>query len=131
MENERATYAKSPVECYQLIKDEKNIDILFDLENAFFEGYGIFDSYEKSKSRIKYIHLRDFNIKNNEYAHLGEGNLEIEKFMKKLVEDKYDGILSIETHLPMNGWNKTKIELFIESITNLKEIIKKLNIRIE
>ena len=88
MENERATFAKSPVQCYELIKNENNIDILFDLENAFFEGYEIFDAYEKSKNRINY------------------------------------------THLPMNGWNKSKRELFIESFKNLKEIINKLNIEI-
>lgn len=130
MENERATFAKSPVQCYELIKNENNIDILFDLENAFFEGYEIFDAYEKSKNRINYIHLRDFNVKTNEYAHLGMGNLEIEKFMKKLVDDNYNGIISVETHLPMNGWNKSKRELFIESFKNLKEIINKLNIEI-
>ena len=130
MENERATFAKSPVQCYELIKNENNIDILFDLENAFFEGYEIFDAYEKSKNRINYIHLRDFNVKTNEYAHLGMGDLEIEKFMKKLVDDNYNGIISVETHLPMNGWNKSKRELFIESFKNLKEIINKLNIEI-
>ena len=130
MENERATFAKSPVQCYELIKNENNIDILFDLENAFFEGYEIFDAYEKSKNRINYIHLRDFNVKTNEYAHLGMGDLEIEKFMKKLVADNYNGIISVETHLPMNGWNKSKRELFIESFKNLKEIINKLNIEI-
>ena len=131
MENERATFAKSPVQCYELIKNENNIDILFDLENAFFEGYEIFDAYEKSKNRINYIHLRDFNVKTNEYAHLGMGDLEIEKFMKKLVDDNYNGIISVETHLPMNGWNKSKRELFIESFKNLKEIMNKLNIEIE
>lgn len=130
MENERATFAKSPVQCYELIKNENNIDILFDLENAFFEGYEIFDAYDKSKNRINYIHLRDFNVKTNEYAHLGMGDLEIEKFMKKLVDDNYNGIISVETHLPMNGWNKSKRELFIESFKNLKEIINKLNIEI-
>ena len=131
MENERATFAKSPVQCYELIKNENNIDILFDLENAFFEGYEIFDSYEKSKNRINYIHLRDFNIKTNEYAHLGMGDLEIEKFMEKLVTNNYNGIISVETHLPMNGWNKSKRELFIESFKNLKNIMNKLNIEIE
>ena len=130
MENERATFAKSPVQCYELIKNENNIDILFDLENAFFEGYEIFDAYEKSKNRINYIHLRDFNVKTNEYAYLGMGDLEIEKFMKKLVDDNYNGIISVETHLPMNDWNKSKRELFIESFKNLKEIINKLNIEI-
>ena len=131
MENERATFAKSPVQCYELIKNENNIDILFDLENAFFEGYEIFDAYDKSKNRINYIHLRDFNVKTNEYAHLGMGDLEIEKFMKRLVADNYNGIISVETHLPMNGWNKSKRELFIESFKNLKEIMNKLNIEIE
>lgn len=131
MENERATYAKCPSECLKLIEKEKNIDVLCDLENAFFEGYDIYDSYEKAKQRIKYIHLRDFDIKNNCYACLGKGDFDIEKFLKKLKEDNYNGEISIETHLPMNNSGRTKRELFIDSIKSFYEIIKKLEIEVE
>ena len=131
MENERATYAKSPLECLKLIDEIKGIDILYDIENAFYEGYDIFDSYEKSKSKIVYIHLRDFNIKDNCYAHLGKGDLKLKSFMKLLKNNNYNKIISIETHLPMNNSGETKKELFIKSIKNLYEIINILKIDVE
>ena len=51
MENERKTYAESPVDCFILMQEEKNINIIFDLSNAFLEGYNVFEEYEKSKGR--------------------------------------------------------------------------------
>lgn len=131
MENERKTYAESPVDCLRLIKEEKNIDIIFDLSNAFLEGYDVFDAYEKSKERINYIHLRDFDTKTNKYAHLGQGDIEIEKFMEVLKKDDFDGIISIETHLPMNESGETKQELFLKSIGMFYRILEKLQLEIK
>lgn len=130
MENERKTYAESPVDCLNLMKEEKNIDIIFDLSNAFLEGYNIFDEYEKSKERITYIHLRDFDNSTNKYAHLGQGDIKIEEFMKILKKDGFDGVISIETHLPMNESGETKQELFLKSINLFYGILKKIEIKI-
>lgn len=131
MENERATYAESPVDCLRLINEENNINIIFDLSNAFLEGYDVFEAYEKSKERITYVHLRDFDIKTNKYAHLGQGDIQIEKFMKTLKEDKFNGIISIETHLPMNESGETKQELFLKSINMFYSMSKKLEIEVK
>ena len=131
MENERATYTKSPVDCLNLIKAEKNIHILYDPENAFFEGHDIFKSYQKSKEKIKYIHIRDFNVKLNNYAYPGKGDLKTEEFMKLLKDDNFEGIISIETHLPMNNSGESKRELFLKSMGYFTEIIKKLDINID
>lgn len=131
MENERATFAESPTDCIKLFGNETNIEIVYDLENAFFEGYDIFDSYENAKKKITYIHLRDFNIKENKYEYLGEGDFEIERFLQILKNDKFDGVISIETHLPMNNSGKSKRELFLKSMENFYNIIKKLNINIK
>ena len=118
MENERKTYAESPIDCLKLIKEEKNINIIFDLSNAFLEGYDVFDAYEKAKERINYIHLRDFDTK-------------VEKFMEVLKKDNFDGIISIETHLPMNESGETKQELFLKSIGMFYRILKKLQLEIK
>ena len=131
MENERGTYAKSPEQCLKLINEEKNVNILYDLENAFFEGYDIYDVYEKAKERITYIHLRDFDIKNNCYAHLGKGCFDLEKFLTRLKEDSYNGVISVETHLPMNNSGKGKYELFEESMKNFYNIVEKIKIKVE
>lgn len=130
MENERKTYAESPVDCLNLMKEEKNINIIFDLSNAFLEGYNIFDEYERSKERITYIHLRDFDNSANKYAHLGQGDIKIEEFMKILKKDGFDGVISIETHLPMNESGETKQELFLKSINLFYGILKKIEIKI-
>lgn len=131
MENERATYAKSPTDCLKLIKKLNNVNILYDPENAFFEGYDIYECYDKAKERITYIHLRDFDIKNNCYAYLGKGDFNLKKFMKILKDDNYNGIISIESHLPMNNSGKTKEELFIKSMESFYKIIKELEIIVE
>ena len=130
MENERETFAETPVDCARLIDKEKNISIIYDLSNAFLEGYNVFECYEKSKEKITYIHLRDYDLKNNRYAHLGKGDIKIEKFMEILKRDKFNNIISIETHLPMNNTGETKRELFLESMKYFSEIVKKLNINI-
>ena len=131
MENERKTYAESPVDCLKLIKEEENINIIFDLSNAFLEAYDVFDAYEKSKERINYIHIRDFDIKTNKYAHLGQGDIKIEKFMEVLKRDNFNGVISIETHLPMNESGETKQELFLKSIDMFYDILKKLKIEVK
>lgn len=131
MENERATLAESPVDCARLINDISNINIIYDLSNAFLEKHNVFDCYEKSKEKISYIHLRDYNLKKQEYAHLGEGDIEIKKFMKLLKEDKFDGFISIGTHLPMNDSGETKQELFIKSMDNFYKIVNELKIEIK
>lgn len=131
MENERATWAESPSDCIKLISEENNINILFDPENAYFEGHDIFKSYEKSKQRITYVHIRDFDVSSNNYAHIGKGDLEIEKLLRLLKNDDFNGILSIETHLPMNNTGETKRELFLKSMEYFYEITKKLEIEIE
>lgn len=129
MENERKTYAESPVDCFNLMQEEKNINIIFDLSNAFLEGYNVFEEYEKSKNRITYIHLRDFDNKTNKYAHLGQGDIGIEKFMEIIKRDNFDGVISIETHLPMNESGETKQELFLKSINLFYSILEKLKIK--
>lgn len=130
MENERKTYAESPVDCLNLINEESNINIIFDLSNAFLEGYDVFEVYGKSKERITYVHLRDFDVKSNKYAHLGEGDIKIEKFMKELKKDKFNGTISIETHLPMNESGESKQDLFLKSIEMFYKIAKKLEIEL-
>ena len=130
MENERATLAESPVDCARLIENEDNIAIIYDLSNAFLENYNVFECYEKSKDKITYIHLRDYEKKNKKYAHLGTGDIGIDKFMEILKKDKFDGVISVETHLPMNNSGESKRELFLKSMSFLEKIIKKYNIEI-
>lgn len=131
MENERKTYAETPYDCYKLIENQDNINIIYDLSNSFLEGHDVFEWYEKSKKRITYIHLRDYDLKREKYAYLGEGDIGIFKFMEILKEDEFNGIISVETHLPMNNSGLTKRELFLNSMEYLNNIVRKLKIKIK
>ena len=74
--------------------------------------------------------MRDFDNKTNKYAHLGQGDIGIEKFMEIIKRDNFDGVISIETHLPMNESGETKQELFLKSINLFYSILEKLKIKI-
>ena len=67
----------------------------------------------------------------NKYAHLGQGDIKIEKFMGILKKDNFDGVISIETHLPMNESGETKQELFLKSIDMFYKILEKLQLGIK
>lgn len=130
MENERATLAESPVDCARLMKDIDNINIIYDLSNAFLENHKVFEAYENSKDRITYIHLRDYDLKKEKYAHLGKGDIGIKEFMRTLKQDEFNGFISIETHLPMNNSGETKQDLFLKSMKNFYKLVEEFNITI-
>lgn len=130
MENERATLAESPVDCARLMENIDNINIIYDLSNAFLENHKVFEAYENSKERITYIHLRDYDLKKEKYAHLGEGDIGIKEFMKTLKKDGFNGFVSIETHLPMNNSGETKQDLFLKSMKNFYKLVEEFNITI-
>ena len=48
-----------------------------------------------------------------------------------LKKDNFDGVISIETHLPMNESGETKQELFLKSIDMFYKILEKLQLGIK
>ena len=51
--------------------------------------------------------------------------------MKVIKRDNFEGVISIETHLPMNESGETKQELFLKSINLFYSILEKLKIKID
>ena len=51
--------------------------------------------------------------------------------MKVIKNDNFEGVISIETHLPMNESGETKQELFLKSINLFYDILEKLKIKIQ
>lgn len=49
VENEKGTYAESISVCNNLIDENNNVYILFDIENAYSRGYNILKEYEENK----------------------------------------------------------------------------------
>ena len=122
IENERNTYAEDISTCERLIENEKNVYILYDIENAYSRGYNVLKEYEKNKSKIKYIHIRDYNEKTKKYVYFGEGTIPILELLKRLKRDNYDGIISLETMLPKYNKNESKKDIFVKSYASLMSI---------
>ena len=76
----------------------------------------------KNKDNIKYIHIRDYNKKTQEYVYFGEGTIPITKLFKSLNKDKYDGVISLETMLPKYNKNESKKDIFVKSYKSLMNI---------
>ena len=82
----------------------------------FVHSYSIIYKY------VKHIHLRDYK---DNYDYILEGNLEIDKLLNKLIEEEYDGLISIESHLPMIK-DDNKVEMFNRSIENIRKWLKEV-----
>lgn len=122
IENEKDTYAEDISTCNELIDNEKDVHILYDIENVYSRGYDVLNEYEKNKSNIKYIHIRDYNEKNQEYVYFGEGTIPISELLNRLKKDKYDGVISLETMLPKYNKNESKKDIFIKSYKSFMNI---------
>ena len=125
IENEKDTYAEDISTCNELIDNEKNVYILYDIENVYSRGYDVLNEYEKNKNNIKYIHIRDYNKKTQEYVYFGEGTIPITKLLKSLNKDKYDGVISLETMLPKYNKKESKKDIFVKSYKSLINICNK------
>lgn len=126
VENEKNTYAEDISTCNKLIDSEKNLYILYDIENAYSQGYNVLNEYEKNKNNIKYIHIRDYNKKTEQYVYIGEGTIPIQELLRNLKKDKYNGIVSLETMLPKYNKNESKKDIFIKSYKSLMNIKKSM-----
>ena len=98
---------------------------IYDIENVYSRGYDVLNEYEKNKNNIKYIHIRDYNKKTQEYVYFGEGTIPITKLLKSLNKDKYDGVISLETMLPKYNKNESKKDIFVNSYKSLINICNK------
>ena len=87
--------------------------------------YDVLNEYEKNKNNIKYIHIRDYNKKTQEYVYFGEGTIPITELLKSLNKDKYDGVISLETMLPKYNKNESKKDIFVKSYKSLMNIYNK------
>ena len=122
IENEKDTYAEAISTCNELIDNEKDVHILYDIENVYSRGYDVLNEYEKNKNNIKYIHIRDYNKKIQKYVYFGEGTIPIPELLRSLKKDKYDGVISLETMLPKYNKNESKKDIFVKSYKSFMNI---------
>jgi sugar phosphate isomerase/epimerase len=86
--------------------------ITFDIQHLAHSGGDIIEFFKKNKDRIINVHLSDYrnhifntNLRPLRYKHLplGKGELPIEKFIKVLKKEKYNGLVTMEIHTDLPG----------------------------
>lgn len=101
--------------------EDNDIKITFDTTHCAANNLSILDLYEKLKEYIKNIHLSDY-LNGAEHKILGTGQLPLKELVRKLREDKYDEIITIELDFDNKKRN------YVENIKDaVKEIEKSIN----
>jgi sugar phosphate isomerase/epimerase len=106
--------------------DSPNLKLIWDPGNAYAAGektpYP--NGYEKIKDRIIHVHVKDaiFDEQGNRiWKPIGQGEVDYKGQMKALLDDKYQGIIALETHCVAE--NGSKIDGTKESFDGLMNII--------
>jgi UDP-N-acetyl-2-amino-2-deoxyglucuronate dehydrogenase len=128
LENEPPCYINKMKDIELVVKkiNSENFGIWLDVANFYKINEQVFlEDIKRLKSKIKYIHLKDFDANQN-YTIFGEGIINYKRIIsdiKEIFEDK-NIFLSIETHVSKNPKNATK-----KSLEALKKIISEKRVR--
>lgn len=100
-ENEKGIYGDTPDRCKILAENlfSKNFGLIFDFANYVQVGVNTIDAYKKLKEYLVYIHIKDAKYDNLQNVVAGTGDGNIEKILKDLFENGYNGFLTLEPHL--------------------------------
>ena len=106
-----------------LLKDflEKNdLSLTYDTTHwaEAHDDRDIICGYELFKDHIKNIHISDY-LDGDQHIIIGRGELALDKFIKRLKDDNYDGLLTIE--LDFDSDNKNNIKSYEEAFIGLRE----------
>jgi UDP-N-acetyl-2-amino-2-deoxyglucuronate dehydrogenase len=128
LENEPPCYINKMKDVELVVKkiNSKNFGIWFDVANFYKINEQVFlEDLKRLKSKIKYIHLKDFDANQN-YTVFGEGTINYKRIISDIVKTFEDQniFLSIETHVSEKPKEATK-----KSLKNLKKIILEKRVR--
>lgn len=133
LENCPHTYLQAGSQTGQVIErlNSKNLKALWDPGNAFRIGTIPYpDDYEKIREYVVHIHVKDLARENSDYQSvlLGEGEINYKEIIRKLMDDSYGGVVSLE---PEFG-NKTagQVESSKQSLARIREILTSLGIQV-
>ena len=106
-----------------------NLKLIWDPGNAYASGEEkpFPDGYEKVKSKIIHIHLKDAVIDDqgkNVWKPVGQGAVGYGKHLEGLLKDNYAGVVALETHC--TSASGSKIEGTKESLDGVMGILKDL-----
>jgi sugar phosphate isomerase/epimerase len=103
IETEAGYWADTGAHTAQLLRliDNPALCVNWDPGNAFFAGDIPFPTgYQEVREFVHHIHFKDASLNRfNKPRYVAEGQIDWAGQIKQLVEDDYDGFISIETHL--------------------------------
>jgi sugar phosphate isomerase/epimerase len=109
--------------------DSPNLKLIWDPGNAYAAGEDnpFPDGYEKIKSKIIHIHIKDAlrdEQGKNTWKPVGQGKVDYKGHFEGLLKDNYQGVIALETHCA--SASGSKIEGTKESLDGIMDIVKGL-----
>ena len=100
-ENEKDIYGDTADRCIDLMKELScdHFKAVFDPANFVQSKQDTLYAYENLKDYIAYMHIKDAKFADGSVVPAGAGDGNVEKILKDLMANGYDGFLSLEPHL--------------------------------
>jgi len=96
--------ADNMIEIKQAV-DSPNFVLLYDIGNTIGHGYEPWQFFEKIRNNFEYLHVKDARKNpqgghSNDFTYCGDGDAMVREILSKIIlEDGYNGVISIEPHI--------------------------------
>lgn len=139
-ENEKEIYGDNAKRCLEIMKEfyGEHFKAVFDFANFVQCHQDTKEAFELLKPYIAYIHIKDAKEESGMVVPAGYGDGHVKSILSELLEEGYQGFLSLEPHLAdftgfdaleQNGERKEKMsgeEAYTTAYQALKEILQSL-----
>ena len=100
-ENEKEIYGDNAKRCLEIMQEfyGEHFKAVFDFANFVQCNQDTREAYQLLKPYISYIHIKDAKAESGIVVPAGYGNGNVEEILKSLLEEGYEGFLSLEPHL--------------------------------
>lgn len=139
-ENEKEIYGDNAKRCLEIMKEfyGEHFKAVFDFANFVQCHQDTKEAFELLKPYIAYIHIKDAKSESGMVVPAGYGDGHVEQILANLLDEGYQGFLSLEPHLAdftgfdaleQNGEKKEKMsgeEAYTTAYLALKKILDKI-----
>ena len=134
LENEHATLIGTGLEARRIVEavNSRSLRINWDPGNTFCAGEIPYpNGYREARDHMVHIHVKDALLdvatRKHRFVAVGRGEIDYEGQFKALLDDQYEGCVSIETHyrLPGEAGKSTR-----ETFEGICKILRKLDVAI-
>ncbi len=103
LENEKGIVGDLPERCLQIMRGVNSQHLRFIWDPANFVQCGVVQQVDNwwaaLQPYIAYIHIKDSRLADNSVTPAGEGDGQVKQLLARLLENGYEGVLSLEPHL--------------------------------